>query len=98
LLGIKEEIAEDTNSGKKFSLATEQKMEFIEEQSNLTDIADEILSNIAEDSSTDDKSQDDFSWFLLKKDPKKPTTNNVKQFIIYVNKMRELQNKINIRN
>src|SRR3990167_7897862 len=60
-----------------------------EEQKNLID----ILLGIKE---YDDKNQDHLSWFLLKQEPKKPTTNNIKYFINYVNRMRTLQQKINI--
>jgi TnpA family transposase len=36
------------------------------------------------------------SWLMLKLDPKKPTTNNIKEYIQYVNKMKTLRQKINI--
>ncbi|MBY0544073.1 MAG: DUF4158 domain-containing protein [Gammaproteobacteria bacterium] len=36
------------------------------------------------------------SWQMLKLEPKKPTTNNIKGFVQYVNKMRSLCQKINI--
>jgi len=36
------------------------------------------------------------SWQMLKLEPKKPTTNNIKGFVQYVNKMRALRQKSNI--
>jgi len=36
------------------------------------------------------------SWQMLKMEPKKPTTNNIKSFVQYVNKMRKLRQKINV--
>lgn len=36
------------------------------------------------------------SWATLKLEPKKPTTNNIKGFVQYVNKMRALRQNINI--
>lgn len=34
------------------------------------------------------------SWFMLKQEPKKPTTNSVKEFVRYVNKLKSLRQKI----
>lgn len=36
------------------------------------------------------------SWFMLKQEPRKPTTNNVKEFIIYAKKMKSILQKINV--
>lgn len=36
------------------------------------------------------------SWQMLKLDPKKPTANNMREYIQYVNKMKTLRQKINI--
>lgn len=36
------------------------------------------------------------SWTMLKLEPKKPTSNNIKKYIQYVNKMKSLRQKLNI--
>lgn len=44
----------------------------------------------------DENNDDILPWTMLKLEPKRPTTNNVRGFIQCVNKMRSLRQKINI--
>lgn len=43
----------------------------------------------------DDEDTDNLSWVKLKQEPKKPTTNNIREFINFVNKLDSLRQKIN---
>lgn len=43
-----------------------------------------------------DDNEDVLSWSMLKMEPKKPTTNNIKGYVQYVNKMKAIRQKINI--
>jgi TnpA family transposase len=60
-----------------------------EEQKNLID-------RITGTTKTDDSHSETLSWSMLKLEPKKPTTNNIKGYIQYVNRMTALSQKINI--
>ena len=42
----------------------------------------------------EEKKGDHLSWFALKQEPKKPTTNNIKQYINYVNRLKTIRQKI----
>jgi TnpA family transposase len=63
--------------------------ELSEEQKKLIDIIVGIVK-------TDNSDDDVFSWSMLKLEPKKPSTNNIKGYVQYVNKMMDLRQKINI--
>jgi TnpA family transposase len=59
-----------------------------EEQKKLIDIMVGLITS-------DDKNDDHLPWFALKQEPKKPTTNNIKEFANYVKRLRSLRQKIN---
>ncbi len=63
--------------------------ELTKEQKKIIDIIIGIEKPTENDSSF-------LSWATLKLEPKKPTTNNVRGFVQYVNNMRKLRQKINI--
>ena len=60
-----------------------------EEQKKLMDT---IINNVKVENSNNEI----FSWSMLKQESKKPTTNHIKNYIDYVNKMKDLRQKINI--
>lgn len=62
--------------------------EFSDEQKKLIDTMIGIIK--AGDS------EDVLSWSMLKLEPKKPTTNNIKKYVHYVNKMKGIRQQINI--
>jgi hypothetical protein len=53
----------------------------------------DLITGIETSDSSDDKV---LSWSSLKLEPKKPTPNNIKEFVQYVNNMKALYQKINI--
>lgn len=59
-----------------------------ENQKKLIDIILELAENDINDPL--------LSWAALKKEPKKPTTHNVKEFVLYVMAMKALRQKVNI--
>lgn len=69
---------------------------YIEIYNKLSDEQKKLIDILLGIKDSDDESRDNLSWFLVKQEPKKPTTNNVKQFTGYVNRMRALQQQINI--
>jgi hypothetical protein len=40
--------------------------------------------------------EDIFTWLMLKLEPKKPTTNNIKSYTQYVNKLKAIRQQVNI--
>lgn len=75
-------ITSNNNYGKIFdALSAEQKKTL------------DLITGIATSDSSDDKV---LSWSALKLEPKKPTPNNIKEFVQYVNNMKALHQKINI--
>lgn len=43
-----------------------------------------------------DDDENTLTWLMLKLEPKKPTTNNIKGYIQYVNKLKDIRQRINI--
>ncbi len=62
------------------------------EQKNLID----QIVGIESFSENDNAQNNTLSWTMLKLESKKPTSNNIKQYIQYVNRMKKLRQKINI--
>lgn len=75
-------VVNNDNYGKIFNSLSE-------EQKRLIDITVGLVKPEENDDAI-------LSWQMLKLEPKKPTTNNIKGFVQYVNKMRILRKKINI--
>ncbi len=69
---------------------------YIEIYDTLSEQQREIIDVILGIKDHDEDAHEHLSWFLLKQEPKKPTTNNIKMFINYVNKLRDIQQKINV--
>lgn len=62
---------------------------------NLSDELKNIIDVMLGLNNPNDEHTEYLSWFNLKQEPKKPTTNNIKEFISYVNQLRSLREKIN---
>lgn len=75
-------VVNNDNYGKIFNSLSE-------EQKKLIDITVGLVKLEENDNAI-------LSWQMLKLEPKKPTTNNIKGFVQYVNKMRTLRQTVNI--
>ena len=52
----------------------------------------QLIDRILE--SNDDKTQDEWRWFGLKQEPRSPTSNNMRNFIAYVNRLKQLREQL----
>ena len=67
---------------------------YMEIVSKLTDEQKQLIDTMIGLIAADDKDLDYLSWVALKQEPKKPTTNNVKQYVSYVNRLKLLRQKV----
>jgi hypothetical protein len=63
---------------------------------SLSDDQKKLLDMIVGIINADENDKDVLSWLMLKLEPKKPTTNNIKAFVQYVNRMRTLRQRIDV--
>ena len=69
---------------------------YFEIYSRLSDDQKQLIDITLSVEKSNDNDNELLSWFLLKQEPKKPTTKNIKIFVNYVNRLKFLWQKINI--
>ncbi len=68
---------------------------YMEIVSKLTDEQKQLIDAMIGLIVIEEKNGDHLSWFALKQEPKKPTTNNIKQYVNYVNRLKSIRQKVN---